>query len=213
MPREFAALESSLHPHSEDNGRGPLGDFKEGHVHRFTITTRQVYRWTLITTLVSFAGLYGLWVALYGWRLGPRHPIEGFPTLRVLGSVALALSLMALHELIHFASFRLSGVPKGLATIRFSPKSLLAYVQLHAPLEIVRFRWGVVLPGLLTGLLPAAVALVIGNGTLLVGSAAMLAATGGDVAVLWATRSYGPGTRVLGDADFASTEEARRSEG
>jgi hypothetical protein len=65
------------------------------------------------------------------------------------------------------------------------------------PLRATAYRWGTLLPGLLTGLLPAALGLATGAGAVLVLGAVLLAAAAGDALVLWAIRDVPGQARVM----------------
>lgn len=163
-------------------------------VRRVFVSRRQVYLWQAVTSTACLAVFILPWVATHSWR---TLKVSAFQLLAALG-------LIFIHEGLHFAAFRIAGARKGAVTVRFSKKAFLPYVEVRVPLGIWRYRVAVMLPGLLTGVLPALAGAWLASGPLLVTGAVMTAAAGGDVAVLCATRGIAPGSLVEGDADYAS---------
>lgn len=107
------------------------------------------------------------------------------PLLLILGFIFL----IVLHELIHGLSWQwLSGSSSKDIQYGFQWKTLTPYAHLKKPIDILPYRWGAALPGILTGLLPIFIGLVIGSGAWLIVGLMMTAAAGGDMMILWLLR-------------------------
>ncbi len=85
------------------------------------------------------------------------------------------------HELSHFIGFRLARVPS--CDIRFGMKwtVLTPFVSLKKPVTVGIYRFGLLFPLVLLGLLPFCVALALGLQGLAVWAVIMISASGGDV--------------------------------
>lgn len=108
-----------------------------------------------------------------------------------------AVVLILLHELCHavgwvyWGRLRWSDIAFG-----FKWRALAPYTLAMVPMSARAYRLGAMLPGVLTGLLPFAVALVLGNGMWAVLGAALISGAVGDVVVLWVMRDVPPDALV-----------------
>jgi hypothetical protein len=59
------------------------------------------------------------------------------------------------------------------------------------------YRWAILLPGIILGVLPALIGLILGYGMITLGGTFLFAAAGGDMAVLWAIREVESDAMVL----------------
>jgi Putative zincin peptidase len=104
---------------------------------------------------------------------------------------------LVIHEGLHGLGFYLGGARRqdvryGIAWSKFMP-----YAHCKVPLTARAYRLSVVLPGLVLGLVPALVGLLLGWGTWVVFGWVMIACAGGDAAILWAIRHVPAESRVL----------------
>ena len=119
------------------------------------------------------------------------------PTGNLAALIAVVLLGVAVHELIHGLSWMFLGnKPWRAIKFGFQWKTLTPYAHLKEPVEINAYRWGGFLPGLLLGILPYLLSLVLGNGNLFWFSVAHTSAAGGDWLVLWLLRKVKAGMQV-----------------
>jgi hypothetical protein len=108
----------------------------------------------------------------------------------------LLLFSIVVHELLHGLGFVLAGRVSR-REIKFGAKWGVAYAHCKAPLSARAFRVATALPGILLGLLPGLLGLLVGNAWLTVYGAIMSVAALGDVLILWLLRSVPGQARVL----------------
>lgn len=124
--------------------------------------------------------------------------------LEAQGSWALLLFLLtltpaiAVHEALHGVGFWRFG-QVGWQAIHFGChwRRLMPFARCRVPLQVAAYRRAVLLPGLVLGVIPAAVGIVVGNGWLMLWGGLMLVAAAGDIAVWWAVRRLPAATLVL----------------
>ncbi|NTU85775.1 MAG: DUF3267 domain-containing protein [Chloroflexales bacterium] len=111
--------------------------------------------------------------------------------------LAVMLASIVAHELIHGLTWQLAG-GSAAATVTYGVqwKMLTPYAHLGGPIAVGVYRLGGLMPGLVLGLIPYALSLVLGNGSLLIFGVIHTLAAGGDWLVLWLLRGVGPGTLV-----------------
>ncbi|MBA3659463.1 MAG: DUF3267 domain-containing protein [Gemmatimonadales bacterium] len=122
-------------------------------------------------------------------RWGPAPLADAFaiPLIRSLPAVAAGILV---HELCHAAGFRLAGrAPRSAVRIGLNRRTLTPFASCSAPVTAASYRIATLLPAVALGLMPAALAVLIGSGPLAVWAFVMLALAGGDVALLWTIRS------------------------
>jgi hypothetical protein len=116
------------------------------------------------------------------------------PLLAALGAVKpTALAVLAggilLHEALHALGWRwFAGLPWSAIRLGFAWRSLMPYAHAKAPVRAGAYRWAGVLPGLVTGLLPALLGLATGRAGWLMWGAVFLVAALGDGLILWVLR-------------------------
>ncbi len=137
-----------------------------------------------IASVIPFARLWDetrLWSAL-------QNPII----------IPLALFLILAHEGIHGIGWWLFGrVPIQHLTFGFQWKTLSPYCHAKAPMTVQGYRLGVILPALITGLLPLLVGTFSGDGLWAMLGAMLLAGAVGDFYVVWITRAIPADSKVL----------------
>lgn len=152
-----------------------------------------IYALGLIIPIVA------LYVLPYGWFYGGtalgndllqflRHPVP-FLISVIAGTI--------LHELIHAVCWSwLDGIPWSKIKFGVKWKVLTPYVHCPEPVEISHYRWGVAMPGIVLGVAPYALALLLQNGWLLGFGLFFTLAAGGDILILWLLRDVPQGTHV-----------------
>ncbi len=115
-----------------------------------------------------------------------------------LSLVPMFILLVVGHELLHAVGWMLAGrfswrhIAFGLDRRTLSP-----YAHARVAMPVSAYRVGVVLPGIITGLLPVVIGLLARSGPLTLWGAFMLSSAVGDLIVLWVIRAL-PGTaRVI----------------
>ena len=144
-----------------------------------SIPVDQLPRWIvllsvvlLIVPLLPYALLYGV-----GDLLSAFDNIV--PML--LGFIALIIA----HEAVHAIGWKYaSGLPWSNFTFGIIWKALAPYCHATAPMQVQPYRIGAAAPGVVTGLLPWLLALIMRDPTLMIVSAVMISAAVGDIYVL-----------------------------
>ena len=101
------------------------------------------------------------------------------------------------HELIHGIGWVIFG-KQPFSNIKFGIlwSSLTPYAHLKVPIEVNAYRIGAFLPGLIVGIIPFILSVILGNGNLFWFGLLHTIAAGGDWIVLWMIRNLKPGTLV-----------------
>lgn len=135
------------------------------------------------------------WVVWQGWPFAAffDSSVGGFTTLLIVFGLSIVV-----HELLHALGFWLVG---GVAWRRikfgFSWKGFAPYAHCRDPLQTTAYRISVLLPGLLLGMVPGVVGVILQLPLLVMWATLMLLAAGGDTAVLWAVRKVPSQAKVL----------------
>ena len=130
---------------------------------------------------------FGLYVLIWGGKnfLASIQCLTQHPLILLAGLFLLT----GLHEWTHGLTWQLTGGLKWQDIhYGFNWKTLTPYAHPKKAMDIRAYRWGGVMPGILTGLLPAVTGLVIGSGVVYIVGVAMTAAAAGDMMVLWLLR-------------------------
>lgn len=129
-------------------------------------------------------------------------PYNGFDRLIEVHWVALAVAVVGsifAHELLHILAFRVfGGVPLHQIRLGVYWPALMPYANTSARLTARAYRMVIALPGVVLGVLPIVIAIMVANGALLWYGALMLSAAAGDAVALWALRNV-PGERYVVD--------------
>jgi hypothetical protein len=105
---------------------------------------------------------------------------------------------VVLHEGAHALGWKLAGgLEWSQIKFGFMARYLMPYTHVKTPLEPAAFRLGVLLPALLTGLLPALLGIVLNVYGLTVLGAVLFASASGDFMVLWVIRRAPPGSLII----------------
>lgn len=128
-------------------------------------------------------------------------PFVAFLSPNLAGVLVLLLVFLLsalVHELLHALGFwQVGGVPLARIKFGFSWSGFAPYAHCRDPLRSSAYRLAVALPGIVLGVLPGIVGVVLERPLLVMWASLMLLAAGGDVAVLWAVRKVPPTARVL----------------
>lgn len=136
---------------------------------------------------LAFHYFWGWKAVSQGWKEF-LHPLS-FLLALVIGTVV--------HELIHAIGWVSFGKkPWRVIKFGFMAAALAPYAHCKEPLEVGAYRWGAALPGLLVGIAPMLVAVVVGSGWLLFFGVFFTIAAGGDALVLWLIRGVRRGALV-----------------
>lgn len=116
-----------------------------------------------------------------------------------LASILIYVVGIVAHEATHGVGYRaFGGLRPDRVKIGVMWKALMPYAHAKAPMTASAYRKAVLLPGLVTGLLPMAVGLATGFAPLTLAGGTLLGAAGGDWAVFYAIREV-PGDRLVRD--------------
>lgn len=136
-------------------------------------------------------------VAAHGAIWGMASLGKGFGDVFSLLFFPALLVSIVIHELLHAAGFLLGGAPRAALRFGIDRKTLSPFAGCTAPLKARAYRFAIVLPALVLGVLPVAYGLATGAAWATMWGAFMLLCAGGDFAALWAMRAVPAGARVL----------------
>lgn len=159
--------------------------------------TMSTYKAQLCGGLFFFAGspllgypFYAVWRASFKALAHPEHYL-----LAIIFGVML-IGVVS-HELIHgYTAIWYGGIRRQDAKFGVQWKTVTPYFHSTVPLSVQKYRWVVVMPLLLLGLLPYVVALLTGNIWLAAFGIFFILAASGDVMILWLMRHLPPDERV-----------------
>ncbi len=142
----------------------------------------------VISTVFPIVGIFFVLPFALIWGLDSL--MEGIGSFGAPWSIFPALILgTVVHELLHGACFAFWGKTT-FRVIKFGIKwkSLTPYAACKVPISARAYRIAAFTPGFTMGIVPAVVAIAIGNGWLLWFGTVFTAAAGGDFLALWMTR-------------------------
>lgn len=103
-----------------------------------------------------------------------------------------------LHELIHATSFRRIGrASKAAVGIGMHWKVLTPYAWCKEPISAGAYRWAAVLPGIILGVIPFVVSLIVTEAWLAAWGVFFTLAASGDFLVLWLIRDLDASTWII----------------
>lgn len=150
----------------------------------------------LLLGLMATLMLSSLYIAIWGiteFQIGLRI------FFRDQGYIFFIIFVMGLvlHELIHGISWKLIGNNSN-DSIQYGIdwKTLTPYAHCKHPIEVRAYCWGIAMPGLLLGILPAFFSLLLGKGWLLSFGILFTLVAGGDMLILLLLRKVKVGTLV-----------------
>jgi hypothetical protein len=142
-------------------------------------------------------GLLVLCAAPYVLLWGPGSLLAGLGALGLWLIPVIVVGILV-HELLHGLGWKLAaGLPWTAIKFGVQWKALMPYAHARVPMGVRPYRLGAALPGLVTGVVPVAAALALGQPVLLIVGAFFLTAAVGDLMILWLIRNLPPTARVL----------------
>ncbi|MBN1427724.1 MAG: DUF3267 domain-containing protein [Anaerolineae bacterium] len=127
---------------------------------------------------------------LLGWLTGSL-----LPTILI---VPVLIASIYLHEILHGLGFILFGQMRiGDISLGFNRKTLSPYIHCTEPVAASAYKVSLVMPGLLLGVMPAVIGIVVGIGWLTLYGMLMSVAALGDAQIAWLMRSLPGRTRVV----------------
>ena len=148
----------------------------------------------LAPVCLVLCGAYGL---LHGWDAlqASADALSG----RFFLFLALMAGCIVVHEGLHGLAWRwASGLPASAVSYGFQWKTLTPYAHANTPMPARAYRIGAAVPGVVLGLLPAVVGLVMGWGLAFSFGVFFTFAAGGDALILWLLRGVPP-TALVSD--------------
>ena len=161
-----------------------------------SISMAKANLYSLFFALPAAIILMGVYLLLWGKQglVDARLMIyKNFPL-----SVLLLIIGVLLHELLHGLTWTWLG-KKPFKAIRYGIhlKLLSPYAHCQEPLNIQVYRWGALMPGLVLGIIPAALGILSGNGAIMSFGLLFTVAAGGDAVILWILRREARDALVL----------------
>lgn len=161
-----------------------------------------------ISISILAANIYGiiagllptlLIVALFTLRWRGRTIPRGSLIIEGIGGLLLFIAFFVggifLHEALHALGWILfARQPR--ETIEFGFKQLTPYTHARQAMPVTPYRYGILLPGLLLGIVPALVAIATGSIFLLAVGVFFTFTAGGDFLILWLLRRVPRSARV-----------------
>ena len=143
-----------------------------------------------VTSVVLVVG-YLEFVNATGWGRGLRD-------FSLVSASVWTIAGLVLHEALHGIGFRAAGIPWSKIRFGLMWKYLMPYVWCSEPMAVESYRFAILLPGWLTGVLPFLVGGALGNHEVAVAGALLMAGAAGDLLV-WNKARRLPGGTVVRD--------------
>jgi len=151
-----------------------------------------------LLVLISSGPIVAGLALAFGARWGAPLLIGG--VYRLLDPRVFLLTVPAgivAHELIHALAWAVfAHLPLRAIRFGFQWRSVAPYAHPRDPMPVGAYRAGAVMPGIVLGFLPAAIAIASGASLLMAWSLLFTLAAGGDLLVLWLLRGVEPGRLV-----------------
>ncbi len=142
------------------------------------------------------AGFVGAW-GLTAFRAAWHAALDGFGW-----TLAALVGGIVLHEALHGLAWALFGrTPWSAIRFGFQWKTLTPYAHCREPMTVRAYRIGAAAPGVVLGLIPAALGLLAGHGLLFLFGFLFTVAAAGDALILWLLRQARPGWLVVDHPD------------
>jgi hypothetical protein len=153
-----------------------------------------------VVSLISIPLAYGLffWPYTQLWKRPLLSQQITITAPLLVAFVMVFIGSVILHEALHAVGYVWLGkARRDEIKFGFSWRGLAPYAHCKKAMPVRAYRWSVLLPGLLLGVLPGVLGLLTGAGWLIVYGGLMLVAAGGDTAVLLAIRHIPGNVLVL----------------
>jgi hypothetical protein len=153
-----------------------------------------------LLVVVSAAPAVALLAWAYASRWGGPSLARGvYALLEPTVFLASVVPGVLAHELIHALAWSISARrPLSAIRIGFNWRGMSPYAHPRDPIPVGPYRVGAIMPALLLGFLPAAIAIVLGRPVLMAWSLLFVLTAGGDLVVLWLIRRV-PANRLVQD--------------
>lgn len=162
-----------------------------------TLSPRFVNIFGTILTAGIVLGILGLYALI--WRDNPLQIYVGEnKTIARLLSLPIFIIGIVIHEGLHGLGYRLGGTPWQQIKFGIQWKALMPYAHCKAPMRARAYAVAVALPGIVLGLIPTVLGLVIHSDVITLFGASMLAGAIGDIMILWLLRTV-PGDTLVQD--------------
>ncbi len=185
-----------------------MDDYKKRNELTMTKLEANAYSFIFLLLAIIAFGLpyYLIWgnniivdYLIFTNRLHNTSPTNAFINIIKLPFVALIAIIIGtfLHELIHgiilgiFAKCGFKSVKLGVMW-----KVLTPYTHCNEPLPVNNYRLAIIMPGLILGIIPAIMGIVLGNFFLTILGIFFTWAAGGDFMILWLLRKVKSDTKV-----------------
>lgn len=167
----------------------------------YTVGIVKANIYAIIFTIPIFGMYMALYGAVHGWPSISVDYVAYFSNIPLLfGSIIVGT---VLHEVIHAISWSwLDDIPWEKIHFGFKWKMLTPYVHCPVPVEVNNYRWGVAMPGLVLGVLPFLLSVVLQSGWLLGFGFLFTIVAGGDLLMLWLLRNVESGSLVQDHPDL-----------
>lgn len=170
-------------------------------MREYTLSFLEANIYSILVYIPIIAGFYVPYGFLYGWSA------FGTDIVQALHSPLLFLVIIfigiAVHELIHGISWWwMDDIPWENIHFGFKWAVLTPYVHCPEPIEVGNYRWGVAMPGIVLGVLPYVVALILQSGWLLAFGLFFTLTASGDILILWLLRDVRSGKKVQDHPDL-----------
>ncbi len=164
-------------------------------MRKSTLSFKEANLYALILYIPITAIYIFLYAGIHSWTIFKTDVLQFFINIPAF-VVALVLGTI-FHELIHAICWTwLDSIPWKKIHFGFKWKVLTPYVHCPEPVEVTNYRWGVAMPGIVLGIVPFVLALVLQNGWLLGFGLFFTLAAGGDILILWLLRDVEASLKV-----------------
>jgi hypothetical protein len=164
-------------------------------MQEYTLNFTQANIYALALYIPVTAAFVLPYAMIYGWSALGTDILLFFTDIPIF-VISIILGTVA-HELIHAICWKwLDGIPWEKIHFGFKWKVLTPYVHCPDPVEVTNYRWGVAMPGIVLGVIPYLLSLILQNGWLLGFGLFFTLAAGGDILILWLLRDVRSGKKV-----------------
>lgn len=144
--------------------------------------------------LLLYVTLHGTHSLLAGVQVAYEYPV---------GSLFVFAFGVVVHEALHAAGWSWAdGISWRDIHFGFKWSTITPYVHCPVPVTVRSYRFGTALPGVVLGIVPLLVSILLQNGGLLLFGLLFTIAAGGDFLILWLLRKADSRTRVRDHPDL-----------
>ena len=174
---------------------------KEATPNEYTIGIVKANMLALLLSIPIFFGYSLVYIFLHGTN-GYGISMDSIAMNFSLFLISIVAGII-IHELIHAVSWWwLDDISWNDIHFGFKWAMLTPYVHCPEPIEITNYRWGVAMPGIVLGIVPFILALIVKNGWMFGYGLIFTLAAGGDIIMLWMLRKVPSGSLVQDHPDL-----------